>query len=111
MKISRARRLGRTSALLGAAKEPVDTSVTQEPHRHPKNCSALESTNIRLLIEEAPPGGGLIFTSVLRSRILRSPYPGYCIEPRHQLTNSLQGPTTRNLRTQGLVAVDKHANK
>ena len=41
MKIRSGRRLGPTSALLGAAKEPVRTSVRQEPHRTP-NCSALE---------------------------------------------------------------------
>jgi len=35
MKIRRGRRLGPTSALLGAAKA-LHTSVTREPHRHPK---------------------------------------------------------------------------
>src|SRR5215208_7675939 len=37
MKIRRGRRLGPTSALLGATKAPTHTSsVRQEPHRHPK---------------------------------------------------------------------------
>jgi len=36
MKISRGPRLGPTSALLGGTKEPLHTSVRQEPHRHPK---------------------------------------------------------------------------
>jgi hypothetical protein len=66
MKIMRGRRLGPTSALLGAAKEPVHASVSREPHRHPKLLPW--STNIRLFLEEAPAGGGLIFTSGERVR-------------------------------------------
>src|ERR671911_1428687 len=39
------------------------TSVTQEPHRHPKQL-CLRARISDSLGEEAPPGGGLIFTSV-----------------------------------------------
>src|SRR5918999_5556080 len=39
------------------------TSVTQEPHRHPKQL-CLRARTSDSLGEEAPPGGGLIFTSV-----------------------------------------------
>src|SRR5215203_6001870 len=69
MKMRRRSPWSDASALLGAAKEPVHTSVTQEPHRHPK-LLCLRARTSDSLVEEAPPGGDLIFTSVPRRRVL-----------------------------------------
>jgi hypothetical protein len=51
--------------------KPIHTSVRQEPHRHPK-LLCLRARTSDSLVEEAPPGGGLIFTSVPGRSVLGS---------------------------------------
>src|SRR5215213_4646961 len=52
--------------VLGGTKARTHTSVRQEPHRHPK-LLCLRARTSDSLVEEAPPGGSLIFTSANHS--------------------------------------------